>query len=769
LRARACCRRCERKLNFLRRPEHILILLAGGGLGAGHEELYSIGGGGAADARCDGFSLMQVGSIEFVLGNRTSALSVAEAAAPKSNVSVAMHEHDSAGAAQASDPDPTLTLFYTLVAIFVLIIVGFLPVRLKWLSEADLKALDFFTSKIAFPIIIFKTVATAQLGTVNFKVTLACTVGKAVASVSAWILTFNAYDVQRPLGKRVLSATVFGFFVVAANEFAVGFPVIDALYGDTTDMKVYITANALVGSVFFVPVTMFLFAVGQSLDQAEGDQASKEVPTTCSFLLGVGRDALLNPVISCTIVGLVFQLLLGQRYGDVLPPPLSNVSNLFDNFFSASALLLTGASMRLDSVGAWPVMLVLMKVIICAYVSFLFGAALITSTGELSDVLRNFTFFYGLIPSSSAPLVFASQFSPEVAELVATAVFLGLALAGPIMFTTALFIEAPKGSSKDQLLGSVQLVCVSISLLFAAFASALLGFVRSAWDRIHSKRQVMLLGYALVLIVYEVMALFNNPEINPHFCESYITDRYTPMAVAICWIQNVARFLVLALQFETVRSTGLPSVAASNQLRSGAAAIALCIVLGCCPAFIVLPNTVNEICNVVGPTTWSSGSLWPNLIWNTLLLVTTVVLAFWGICSKPQVADGKLYEALPALEPASAADALPDDGELKVSEATHSITEILVAAQAVRFLMQVVNTYIVAVHTRGVLGSGTAVAGSFAQALVLENILEHSQLVVLVLAFIAKAGVLGREAGGLDGSVPGWDRQVSPLAGTVIY
>lgn len=51
--------------------------------------------------------------------------------------------------------------------------------------------------------------------------------------------------------------------------------------------------------------------------------------------------------------------------------------------------------------------------------------------------MHDFTFFYGAIPTSSAPIVFASQFDPESAELIATAVLFGLVLAGPIMFVTA--------------------------------------------------------------------------------------------------------------------------------------------------------------------------------------------------------------------------------------------------------------------------------------------------------------------------------------------
>ena len=61
--------------------------------------------------------------------------------------------------------------------------------------------------------------------------------------------------------------------------------------------------------------------------------------------------------------------------------------------------------------------------------------------GAQSKTLHDFTFFYGAIPTSSAPIVFASQFDPEATELIATAVLFGLILAGPIMFITAYFLS----------------------------------------------------------------------------------------------------------------------------------------------------------------------------------------------------------------------------------------------------------------------------------------------------------------------------------------
>ena len=64
-------------------------------------------------------------------------------------------------------------------------------------------------------------------------------------------------------------------------------------------------------------------------------------------------------------------------------------------------------------------------------------------TGSLVDgrELRGFSFLYGMIPTSSAPLLFAMRYSPASAKLLASSILLGLVVAGPLMFAAALFLE----------------------------------------------------------------------------------------------------------------------------------------------------------------------------------------------------------------------------------------------------------------------------------------------------------------------------------------
>ncbi|CAE8683577.1 unnamed protein product, partial [Polarella glacialis] len=97
--------------------------------------------------------------------------------------------------------------------------------------------------------------------------------------------------------------------------------------------------------VLFVPLTMVLFAKGKSLQQQEeasapGADLPGEPPSTgrCGVLL----DIVLNPVITCTILGVLYKLVFGYTLIQVggnltLPHPLSDVTSLITSSFGVSA------------------------------------------------------------------------------------------------------------------------------------------------------------------------------------------------------------------------------------------------------------------------------------------------------------------------------------------------------------------------------------------------------------------------------------------------
>lgn len=645
---------------------------------------------------------------------------------------------------------PTFRLFNTLMATMVAILVGFFCVRLKVVKPAEghLKGLGFFIGSMVFPLLIFNTVATAELHSVNYGVIAACSLGKIAVMILTWLLAYVAFQPKRSQGQRVLTASVFAFFSVASNDFAIGFPVIDALYPEK-DMSIYITGNALVGSFVFIPLTMIAFAIGGAIRTGAGQ-------SNWQIFVNIMYDLSTNPVIFMTCTGLLFKIIFGfslvKENGKIkLPHPFSDFIELFTSPFAMSALFLTGTSLRSPQISVWAVGMVLMKVVVCAYLSYLFATLFVH--GEGVKPLQDFTFFYGAIPTSSAPIVFASQFDPEAAELGATAVLFGLVLAGPIMFITAYSLnEQGNSTTSMKILRQVQFSADAGSIFCGLLFCAGLLVLRQYWCFTCPAKQ-LLCFYGLVLTAYAAVSFSINPFISNATCKEFEdADLETPLVVIFSWLQSSASCMLLVLQF---MYTCGPKVS-TNEPWKGFGFACGCLLFALLPAFLATPNTINEICN---HEEFGSLQLCLNVIWSCVKLVIAASLAIYAMCRVRRVPSGN--------ESSSESDSVEDsadsadEGDLVQIEAIEAIEETgdqrnasfqslesgaadwkrliprgviltITIMNIVKVLTQVINAALVHFAFNKNMGS-------FASMLLLESALEHGQLIVLMAALFFDA------------------------------
>jgi len=626
---------------------------------------------------------------------------------------------------------PTTRLFNTLLVTLLAIMLGLVCVRLKVVQPeaGHTKAMAFFTGQIAFPLLIFNTVATAELGSMDMGVIGACTFGKASVMLLTFLLTFFGYKPDRSTGQRILTSSVFAFYAVASNDFAVGFPVIEALYGKTVDMGVYIAGNSLVGSFLFVPLTVVFFAIGGAL---RGEGGGPRSLGKLEVLRATLKDLATNPVLVMTVLGLAYKTFLPgtliQEAGTTkLPHPLCDGIELVTGPFNMCALFLTGASLRSARVQLWPCILVLMKVVVCAYVSFAFGSVLIADHGSLTSTLENFTFFYGAIPSSSAPMIFASQFDPGATEEIAIAVLFGMILAGPIMFLTAVFLSDT--SNMDYLLGSVQASVDAISLVCGIFFFMALLILNRRWG-FHCPVKQLIAWYAVTVTLYSAVSLGFNPQLDAQGCDRYNQDGlWSPMMLLHAWLQNSAALLLLMLHFFYARGTSR----SSKKPILGVALAAVCFVLAILPSVLAAPNTINEIC---GHQPMES-ELYGNLLWSCLKLLDVMALVVLRVsCAGLQ--ESKAADTSYAIEEScSPTDEFQSDPEAQRfvqsqnSMNWHNLVprKILVTLAMLniaKILTQVINAaQVLFLHQRD--------RGSFAAMLTLEAIMEHGQMLILFL------------------------------------
>lgn len=646
----------------------------------------------------------------------------------------------------ASQSSPTLRLFNALLVTMLAILTGLFSVRLRLIrpEDGDLKGMGFFIGSIAFPLLIFNTVATANIGAIDLGVIGACSLGKICVGIMTWLLAFVAYLPKRSKGQRILTAAVFAFFSVASDDFAIGFPVIDALYTEE-DMGIYITGNALVGSFLFVPLTIVGLAIGGALKGTEGQGSNY-----CRIFGRIMYDLATNPVLVMTCVGLLLKVILSNTNGDnmeKLPHPFSDLIDVFTAPFGMSALFLTGTSLRSPRVAVWAVGLVLMKVVVCAYLSYAFATILIPDEdAERAQKLRDFTFFYGTIPTGSPPIVFAAQFDPASAELMATAVLFGLILAGPVMFVTA-YTLPEEDLAANRILRQVQATTDASSILCGLIFFFCLLLLGREWC-FQCPAKMLVAFYGLVLMVYAVVSLMLNPILSPYSCELFKEmELRTPLVLTFSWLQNTACIMVLVLESMLVYG---PATSKKKTCLGLLMAFA-CFVIALMPSLLATPNTINEICGIEKV---QAVSLTLTFAWSCLQLLIASVLAIDGLCrgrrskemNEVPIGRGRHehhghqsgnvnLQNLQSLtvSAASGSSGTESDSEsaaeenqwqLLVPQGTILAISILFI---VKSMMQVINSGHVLFH-------GNKNRGGFAAMLLLESVLEHAQPWVLVIA-----------------------------------
>ena len=134
---------------------------------------------------------------------------------------------------------------------------------------------------------------------------------------------------------------------------------------------------------------------------------------------------------------------------------LGELLDFFTRPFSVTALLLTGAnlataletkSQHQSDLGsmyfvAIPIFLVVAKNFICPYVSL--AAAELLLPGSENSKWHSFAFLYGLIPTSSAPMLVAMRVGKHI-EVVAAAVSVGILVAFPMLIASAVLLGSTR-------------------------------------------------------------------------------------------------------------------------------------------------------------------------------------------------------------------------------------------------------------------------------------------------------------------------------------
>ncbi|XP_076599461.1 lysosomal cholesterol signaling protein isoform X1 [Chaetodon auriga] len=329
-------------------------------------------------------------------------------------------------------------LFPALLECFGIILCGYIAGRADIITESQAKGLGNFVSKFALPALLFKNMVLLDFGDVIWAFLWSVLVAKVTVFVLVCVLTLMVASPD----SRYSKAGLYAIFATQSNDFALGYPIVDALYRSTyPEYLQYIYLVAPVSLMLLNPIG-FAFCEVQKWRQASHSQHS-----TLSILGVVVLQVLKNPVVFMVIVGIAAHFALGQQ----IPAVLSEFIDGLANSFGGAALFYLGLTMvgqlrkLTRDTGVALILLITAKLLVMPLVCKDMVDILdvgVNSTSANHTSLSNFAFLYGVFPTAPSVAIYAGHYNMEL-EVVTSGMVISTFLSAPIMYVSAWLLTIP--------------------------------------------------------------------------------------------------------------------------------------------------------------------------------------------------------------------------------------------------------------------------------------------------------------------------------------
>ncbi|CAK9828560.1 Integral membrane protein GPR155 [Anthophora retusa] len=328
--------------------------------------------------------------------------------------------------------EPMDNLYLALTQCFAIILCGYIAGRFDIITRNEANGLNTFVGTFALPSLIFTSLAKLDFTLVNWKFLLAVLLAK---SCVFFVVLGVSLVIKRPSNPGC--AALFAIFTTQSNDFAIGYPMIDALYGKThPEYAAYLYLMAPISLAILNPIGFVLLEIGKRYSEDHRDYKNM----VCSIIKGIA----LNPVLLMTVLGILGNL----AFSHVIPPVFATVLDVFGNAFSASALFLLGLMMvgKVHKLKGFalviPGILISVKLLVLPLV--IRESIILLNAGENStntEDLSTYGFLYGTIPTAPALFIFTLRYNLEI-DLIASAMVACTFLSAPLMFVSAKLINA---------------------------------------------------------------------------------------------------------------------------------------------------------------------------------------------------------------------------------------------------------------------------------------------------------------------------------------
>ncbi|NXA11649.1 GP155 protein, partial [Sapayoa aenigma] len=376
---------------------------------------------------------------------------------PSANMSVPLPGQAGLNTTSGTPSMSISRLFPALLECFGIILCGYIAGRANIITSTQAKGLGNFVSRFALPALLFKNMVVLNFSNVNWSFLYSVLVAKAAVFFLVCILTLLVASPENRFSK----AGLFPIFATQSNDFALGYPIVEALY--QTTYPEYLQYIYLVAPISL----MMLNPLGFIFCEIQKWRDNRTVPHSKIKIVGLALLRVLqNPIVFMVFIGIASNFILGQK----IPEYLENFLDGLGSSFSGSALFYLGLTMVGQTKKLTKGMFVALILLITA--KLLMMPFLCREMVELLDrsnsmvnhtSLSNYAFLYGVFPAAPGVAIFASQFNMEVG-IITSGMVISTFVSAPIMYVSAWLLTIPS-MDPNPLAAALQNVSFDISIV----------------------------------------------------------------------------------------------------------------------------------------------------------------------------------------------------------------------------------------------------------------------------------------------------------------
>lgn len=373
------------------------------------------------------------------------------------NMSISLREQVGLNATGGPPSMSISRLFPALLECFGIILCGYIAGRANIITSTQAKGLGNFVSRFALPALLFKNMVVLNFSDVNWSFLYSILVAKAAVFFLVCVLTLLVASPENRFSK----AGLFPIFATQSNDFALGYPIVEALY--QTTYPEYLQYIYLVAPISL----MMLNPLGFIFCEIQKWRDNRTVSHSKIKIVGLALLRVLqNPIVFMVFIGIASNFILGQK----IPDYLENFLDGLGSSFSGSALFYLGLTMVGQTKKLTKGMFVALILLITA--KLLMMPFLCREMVELLDKsssavnhtsLSNYAFLYGVFPAAPGVAIFATQFNMEVG-IITSGMVISTFVSAPIMYVSAWLLTIPS-MDPNPLASALQNVSFDISIV----------------------------------------------------------------------------------------------------------------------------------------------------------------------------------------------------------------------------------------------------------------------------------------------------------------